>query len=74
MNIFNIIPELLKLIKKPKFCIWVIEYKEGRAIWRNINPDGNSLKNCRRAIEEFNSKDFPLRRYVIMPKGISPYV
>jgi len=76
MNIIASIISLFKpdkLFQKKPYCIWIYEYENYSIQWKCLNPEGNSFTRCQKAIKEFTNKNFPLKRYVILPKGIKPY-
>jgi len=62
------------LFRKRPYCIWIYETTPtGQAVWTCLNPQGNSYNRCKEAIKALTEANFPLRRYVILPKNVKPY-
>ena len=58
--------------KKAPYCLWVLEVKDGKPLWSNRNPLGNSARRCGKAAKQYIDKGVPLGSIMILPKGIIP--
>lgn len=76
MKLLELILSLLKIdniFKKKPYCIWIYTFENNKPTWICLNPGGNSFYRCKKAISVLTNSEFPLKRYVILPKGIMPY-
>ena len=74
----SFITDILKVLvpglipKKAPYCLWVLEVKDGKPLWSNRNPLGNSARRCGKAAKQYVDKGVPLQSIMILPKGILP--